>query len=563
MVNFRRQTASLSLWFKISFTLLIVLGYAFSANAQIDPTKVNQSVYGVVYNHLYYLQLDSYKPKRAAKSLPVRASDSKENAVKLKKIIDGKGFYIDLNRLPTSPTYIDSTTNENIYFLHKSEPRIYVELKNGRWQYSETTLQSIPEMYKEVFPFGGAVISLFSNPFWEVKVLNVKLLSWTGGLILLLIAVLIFYLTSKLSDSIVSRFVRTKMAIGEDMEKRLTRLARLVGLIVGLRFFLYFIPMFQFPVLINAGILKIGSILNIFFIILLVIQISKIVSRYMAFLAQKTQNTLDDQLVPVLSKLANIVIWAVGSVFILDKLEVNVTALLAGISIGGLALALAAQDTVKNFFGSLMIFLDRPFQIGDWINFGDVDGVVEEVGVRSTRIRSFANSVIYVPNSKLADGVINNMGLRKYRRFTTTIGVTYNTPPERIDLFVEGIKEIIKVHPTTRKDYFEVHLNGLGSSSINILLYTFFEADNWTAELAGKHEVIYAIICLAHDLNVSFAFPSQSLYIETMPGVASDKKQINSKEAEQALKDSVQKINTYFKREILQSPDKFRPLGGE
>ena len=108
----------------------------------------------------------------------------------------------------------------------------------------------------------------------------------------------------------------------------------------------------------------------------------------------------------------------------------------------------------------------RIFQFqGSSPNFDDVDGTVEEVGVRSTRIRTFANSVVYVPNGMLADKVVNNMGLRQYRRFKTELGVTYNTPPSKLDLFVKGVREIIKKHPTTRKDYFEVHLN----SKLNLL----------------------------------------------------------------------------------------------
>ena len=264
-------------------------------------------------------------------------------------------------------------------------------------------------------------------------------------------------------------------------------------------------------------------------------------------------------MLPVLSRIIKIIIWALGIIYILDSLDVNVTALLAGISIGGLAIALAAQDTVKNFFGSIMIFIDRPFQIGDWINFDNVDGTVEEVGVRSTRIRTFANSVTYVPNGMLADKVVNNWGLRQYRRFKTDIGITYNTPPDVIDAFVNGIREIIKAHPTTRKDYFEVHLNSFGASSINILLYCFFEAPDWSTELRGRHQIMHAIMILAKELGVSFAFPSQSIYVESFPGSEEDSAQFSTQN-----KDVMKKIKSYFRSDSDKGhEDRWKTPGGE
>jgi MscS family membrane protein len=321
--------------------------------------------------------------------------------------------------------------------------------------------------------------------------------------------------------------------------------------------------MLQLAPIKNAYLIKGLNILSLFLIILILKNITAIVFQFFNKAAQKTENTMDDQLLPVVEKLVIIIIWSVGLIYILDYLDVNVTALLAGISIGGLALALAAQDTVKNFFGSIMIFLDKPFQIGDWIHFNNVDGTVEEVGIRSTRIRTFANSLTYVPNALLADSVVDNMGLRVYRRFKTEIGITYDTKPELIEKFVIGIREIIKMHPTTRKDYFEVHLNSFGASSINILIYMFFQAPSWTDELRGKHEVLYAIIKLADKLGVRFAFPTQTLHIEEMPGAGkTTPSQQQPAVAEDNLNTVLAEIKDYFKVD-RENKDKFKPLGGE
>lgn len=539
----------------------LLLGSFFSLEAQIDTTNVNDNPYTVIYNHLYYLQADSYIPERAALSLP---NKSKELSIKLKQILDGKGLFVDLNRLPKDSNYIDSLSGEQIYFISKTEPLIYVERIGGKWLYSRTTVEAIPEMHKSVYPLGTQFVTYFHAPFWQVKILSIALWKWLGVFLLGILSWIFTRFISLIIKGTIRNFVRRRIEMNTIVEKSIMRLSRIFSILIGIRLFLYLVPMLQLPPLQNAYVIKGLNILSLFLIILILRSIATIVFQFLKKAALKTENTLDDQLLPVIEKLVAIFIWAFGIIYVLDYMDVNVTALLAGISIGGLALALAAQDTVKNFFGSLMIFLDRPFQIGDWIHFNDVDGTVEEVGIRSTRIRTFANSLTYVPNALLANSVVDNMGLRVYRRFKTDIGITYDTQPEIIEKFVLGIREIIKMHPTTRKDYFEVHLNSFGTSSINILIYMFFEAPSWTDELTGKHEVLYAIIKLADKLGVRFAFPTQTLHIEEMPiaGKSSTPKPQDAEEAEDNLNQVLSEIQTYFGVD-RDAKDKFKPLGGE
>ena len=531
---------------------------------QIDSAKVNLSPYGVVYNHLYYLQDDSYVPQTAAFSFPDYIDNKGELAIQLKKVLDGRGFYVDINRLPENNDYKDTLSNESIYFIDRDEPRIYVEQIDGKWYYSKTTIDQIPQLFEEVFPLGTSFNLRFHGPFWGFEVLNISVVKWLGLFMLLIFITLVFYLTYNIAKWLIRAFLKQRFNISEKVNADLIKVARSLGLLIAVRVLIFLLPMFQLPIKLNVILIKWLGVLSIFFVILSIVKIASIVFHYLDSLAKKTKNTLDDQLLPVLSRLVNLIIWAIGIIYVLEFLNVNVTALLAGISIGGLAIALAAQDTVRNFFGSIMIFVDRPFQIGDWINFDDVDGTVEEVGMRSTRIRTFANSVVYVPNGMLTNKVVNNMGLRQYRRFKTELGVTYNTPPEKINLFVKGIRAIIESHSTTRKDYFEVHLNSFGDSSINILLYCFFEARDWTEELVGRHEVMYAILLLAQDLGVSFAFPSQSIYVESMPDQKEMQSELEPKSYDQQLDTSLQRINSYFSQSREgRRVDKIKPLGGE
>jgi len=238
----------------------------------------------------------------------------------------------------------------------------------------------------------------------------------------------------------------------------------------------------------------------------------------------RTDSRFDDLLVPLIRKSVKVLIVAIGLVTVAGSVGIEVAGLLAGLGLGGLAFALAAQDTVSNLFGSVTVLLDRPFQVGDWVVAGDVEGTVEEMGFRSTRIRTFYNSLITLPNSNLIKASVDNLGARSYRRWSTRLGIAYDTPPETVDAFCEGIRELIEFHPYTRKDYYHVYFNEFGAASLEIMLYVFFVAPDWATELRERHRLAVDILRLAKEMGVEFAFPTQTLYLRqdewTAPEVA-------------------------------------------
>ena len=192
------------------------------------------------------------------------------------------------------------------------------------------------------------------------------------------------------------------------------------------------------------------------------------------------------------------------------------SAVMGALGIGGVALAFAAKDTISNFFGSMTVLADRPFGIGDWVVVGDVEGTVERLGFRSTRVRTFYNSVVTIPNSRMADTNVDNYGKRQYRRVRVMLSLTYDTPPEKIDAFCEGIRELIRLHPYTRKDYYHVYFNKFAASSLDVLLYAFFQVPDWSTELRERHKLFNDILRLAKRIGVDFAFPTQTLLMESV-----------------------------------------------
>lgn len=230
--------------------------------------------------------------------------------------------------------------------------------------------------------------------------------------------------------------------------------------------------------------------------------------------ALQTSNKFDDLLVPMISKSLKVFVVVIGIVFAADNLNIDVTSLLAGLGLGGLAFALAAKDLLGNFFGSVTVLLDRPFSIGDWVVIGDIEGAVEEVGFRSTRVRTFYNSLVTMPNSILTTTKIDNMGARRYRRMKTMLAVTYDTSPERIEAFCEGIRKIIQMHPYMRKDAYQVYFNEYGAASLDILVYVFWATPDWNTELRERHRFLLDVLRLARQLEIEFAYPTQTLYLK-------------------------------------------------
>ncbi len=238
----------------------------------------------------------------------------------------------------------------------------------------------------------------------------------------------------------------------------------------------------------------------------------------MARRALETETMLDDSLVPLLRTTMRLFVTAVGLLFVLQNLDINVSSLVAGLGLGGLAIALAAQDTVRNVLAGATIFADKPFEVGDWVIVDGVEGTVETVGFRSTRVRTFYNSLVSVPNGNLMNAGIDNMGQRRWRRYKTTLGVGYHTTPDQMQAFVEGIRAIIRANPGMRQDYYIVEFHGFGANSLDVLVYCFMDAADWNEELRTRHVLNLDIMRLAEALQVDFAFPTQTLHIAAMPG---------------------------------------------
>ncbi len=233
----------------------------------------------------------------------------------------------------------------------------------------------------------------------------------------------------------------------------------------------------------------------------------------MGEMADRTDSQLDDQVVPLLRKSFKVFLGVLAFILIAQNLGYSVSGLLAGLGIGGLAVAMAAKDTLANFFGSLMILIDQPFHRGDWVTFPGGDGVVEEIGLRSTRVRTFAKTVVSVPNQALANATVENHSLMPKRRIKFTLGVTYDASVEQIEQLVARIEDYLRGNPDIDQEFMLVKFTEFGPSSLDLFVYCFTASTDWTKHLSVKQEVNLTIMKMIEEMGMSIAFPTQTVHL--------------------------------------------------
>ena len=238
-----------------------------------------------------------------------------------------------------------------------------------------------------------------------------------------------------------------------------------------------------------------------------------LVSEVIMPLSEKSESSFDNQLIPVIQKGVRSIIWVLGIIIGLDNIGFDITAMIAGLGIGGLALALAAQDSVKNIFAGIMIFLDKPFRLNDRIQINGHDGSVEEVGLRSTRIRTLEGRIVTIPNCTFTDNSVINVTSQPALKVKLNLGLTYDTNEEQMQNAINILEEIVKDQPQI-KDDFAAGFNGFGDFSLNILFIYYVKPEgHWldTQTLVNKE-----ILRRFKKEGLEFAFPTQTIYKKEM-----------------------------------------------
>ena len=334
---------------------------------------------------------------------------------------------------------------------------------------------------------------------------------------IILIGLIFKKLISKYLSNILYKVVGKKdNNVGIDKFDEL--LTKPIGFFIVLCFIYFGASYVSYPSFIDENFQSIFSKIFSLFLIYAIYKIFVKVIDYIGLIlkqrAAETENKMDDQLIPFAIEIGRILVVIFALFFILGNVfDINITALATGLGIGGIAIAMASKESLENLLGSFTIFFDRPFTVGDVVKVGTVTGLVEKVGFRSTRIKTFDKSVVTVPNKKMIDAELDNLGLRPVRRVKFHIGLTYDTSTEQIKKIVSDIQEMINSHEKTNEEG-KVRFQEFGASSLDIMVLYYVNSPKWEDLIDVKEDVNYKIMDIVKKHNSDFAFPSTSVYLQ-------------------------------------------------
>jgi MscS family membrane protein len=507
---------SSSRFYSFSFLFLSLFLSVSAFGFQQQPTSGLSTPQKAVHTFLHWQQTGHTNFDKVVTTMKLSEGSKAEKielASELKKVLDARGLLVEYESIPNTRDYTDSLSGLQQYILFNELPEVYLIKQGDEWLFSKATIEQIPTLYRQTFSsLIEAIVSELPESSQKVW-LGLQIWQYFALFCWLLIGFILRKIFEFILDNYIHRIAKkTKFEWDDDL---ITELDKPAGFIFMMTFWFVTYTNLQLSVNVNHYLSLVLEIAVSVGFIWLFYNLSDVFSKYLGVLTSKTETKLDDQLVPLIRKTLRFFVLVMGVILILQNNGYNVASLIAGLGIGGLAVALAARDTLANFFGSITIFVDKPFRIGDWIKVGGVEGTVEEVGFRSTRIRTFYNSLVSVPNSNISNNDVDNLGLREYRRLLTTLNLTYSTSPEQMEAFVEGIKAIVKSNSHFRQDFYEVHFNSFGAHSLDVMIYVFFKVPDWSTELQQKHNFFLEILKLAKELGVEFAFPTQTLHVDS------------------------------------------------
>ncbi|MBE0540873.1 MAG: mechanosensitive ion channel family protein [Verrucomicrobia bacterium] len=348
-------------------------------------------------------------------------------------------------------------------------------------------------------------------PFLKTTLWGNELWKYVFSLIYIFLA---FYV-SKLLDYLTRVWLkklaaRTQTTFDDLLLELLNGPVKIVAFIIFLRIGL---DVFEWPELVQKVLAKGFTVIVAISLTYMVLKfIDLIMGYWRQRVAAKEDDPFNKQLFPIIRKSLKVFIIAIAALVTLDNIGVNITTAIASLSIGGLAVGLAAQDTLANLFGGISIFLDKPFRIGDRVQVDSVDGPVESIGLRSTRVRNLDGHLITIPNKTMGNATITNISARPNIKTVMNIGVTYDTPVEKVKRALKIIEEVYKDHPKSFNCI--ISFNKFESSSLNILVVHWWNSTDFVEYLGGIQDMNLSLKERFDAEGISFALPTQTLYVK-------------------------------------------------
>ena len=378
------------------------------------------------------------------------------------------------------------------------------------WLFSSETLAAIPSLYQEVST--GPFDRFLPRSVAGARVGGVRIVEW----LLVLFVIPIAYLATGLLNRLLVPIIRPlwRRAFGASaapVENALPAPARLLLLVVVGRLFLSSLPLSLF---VRQFWTNAAGLLTIVVIVWLLIRLGGEVEAYVQRRMPGANATAASSLVRLVRRGVDTLIVFGGLVATLRYFGIDPTPALAGLGVGGIAVALAAQKTLENVIAGASLIFDQAVRVGDFLKMGDISGTVEHIGLRSTRIRTLDRTVVSVPNSQIANASLETMSARDKYWFHPIVGLRYETTPEQVQAVVDGIRALLAAHPLIDRDSIRVRFFRLGPFSLDVDVFAYLYARDWNHFLELQEELLFGTTEAVHRAGTAIAFPSQTMYVK-------------------------------------------------
>lgn len=384
--------------------------------------------------------------------------------------------------------------------------------EDGRavWKVAGSTLDRIPDLYAETGY--GALEARLPAVFFDWTLFGIQLWQWIGLAALLVLAWLVSWLLARLSLRIVRPLARRSATTMDD--RLLENGAPPLRFLIFLGLLTIGILALRLAISAEAFLLDLVRAFVVFSVVWLVFRLVDIFSQWSHQRLAERGRLAATSMLPLARKTLKVFLGALGLLAVLQNLGVNVTTLVAGLGVGGLALALASQKTIENFFGGMTLVTDQPVRVGDVCRFGDTIGTVEQVGLRSTRIRTPDRTLVTVPNSKFSEMQLENLSKRDKIRLIVQLGLLYETTPDQLRWVLVELRRSLYAHPKVLADPARVRFVGFGAYSLDVEVFAYVETTDFNEFLAVREDVFLRFLDIVAESGTGFAFPSQTTYLE-------------------------------------------------
>ena len=447
---------------------------------------------------------------------------------------------IDRIELPAFESIPDAAAMESAQFKHWSLPGTEITIarvekgpRAGEYLFSSQTVDRLPEFYRRIkhlpyqpgatagwyesYRYGGAGLRrvipykwMMALPDWaKVLILDQPVWRWFGMVVVLLSATGLFRLIQRAAAA------WAKRGSGSELRAQWSQVAWVITLLILIPVVIHVLVE---NLRLSGHVLEVAtlSLWGIFTLMLTwgVWLGSTVLAESIVSSQQLLAGSIDSQLirlgVRLVATILSITILVIGA----QQLGIPAYSVIAGLGVGGIAVALAAKDSLANLLGSLLIMFEKPFRVGHWIKVGNTEGIVESIGFRSTRIRTFHNSLISIPSNQLVNTTVDNMAMRKRKAVRTVLHISYTTPADKVEHFVVAIKQLIEKSPHTYKEWFRIRLDDFGEYGLHILVNFLLEVSDNVVEQAERQRILLEILKLAETMDIQFAIPPSSTYVD-------------------------------------------------